>query len=102
MSRRCELTGKGVLVGNNVSHANNKTRRRFLPNLNSVTLISDTLRQSVRVRVDSLPELVLPAEERRSRHRQVRPRQRSQRRERRLAELEEALRSFTHDVGEAQ
>ena len=43
MSRRCELTGKGVLTGNNVSHANNKTRRRFLPNLNEVTLASETL-----------------------------------------------------------
>ncbi len=53
MSRRCELTGKGVLVGNNVSHANNKTRRRYLPNLNSVTLISDTLRQSIRVRISA-------------------------------------------------
>jgi large subunit ribosomal protein L28 len=53
MSRRCELTGKGVLTGNNVSHANNKTRRRFLPNLNEVTLISDLLGQSVRVRVSA-------------------------------------------------
>lgn len=53
MSRRCELTGKGVLTGNNVSHANNKTRRRYLPNLNSVTLISDTLGRSVRVRVSA-------------------------------------------------
>ena len=43
MARRCELTGKGVLVGNNVSHANNKTKRRFLPNLVNVTLISDAL-----------------------------------------------------------
>jgi len=41
MSRRCELTGKGVQSGNNVSHANDKTRRRFLPNPNEVTLISD-------------------------------------------------------------
>ena len=53
MSWRCELTGKGVLVGNNVSHANNKTRRRYLPNLNSVTLMSDTMKQSVRVRVSA-------------------------------------------------
>jgi large subunit ribosomal protein L28 len=53
MSRRCELTGKGVLTGNNVSHANNKTRRRFLPNLNEVTLMSDLLGQSVRVRVSA-------------------------------------------------
>lgn len=46
MSRRCELTGKGVMVGNNVSHANNKTKRRFMPNLNDVTLTSETLGQS--------------------------------------------------------
>ncbi len=43
MARRCELTGKAVLTGNNVSHANNKSRRRFLPNLNQVTLMSDAL-----------------------------------------------------------
>ena len=43
MSRICELTGKGRLVGNNVSHANNKTKRTFLPNLQNVTLISDAL-----------------------------------------------------------
>jgi large subunit ribosomal protein L28 len=43
MARRCSITGKGVLVGNNVSHANNKTKRRFLPNLQQTTLISDTL-----------------------------------------------------------
>lgn len=53
MSRRCELTGKGVLVGNNVSHANNKTRRRFLPNLCAVTLISDTLERSVKLRISA-------------------------------------------------
>ncbi|HLS58440.1 MAG TPA: 50S ribosomal protein L28 [Paracoccaceae bacterium] len=51
MSRRCELTGKGVMTGNNVSHANNKTRRRFLPNLNDVSLASDTLGQSFRFRI---------------------------------------------------
>ena len=51
MARRCELTGKAVLVGNNVSHANNRTRRRFLPNLNHVTLISDALGESVRLRI---------------------------------------------------
>ena len=51
MSRRCELTGKSILVGNSVSHANNKTKRRFLPNLNQVTLISDALGQSVRLRI---------------------------------------------------
>jgi len=51
MSRICELTGKGRLVGNNVSHANNKTKRTFLPNLQNVTLISDTLARGVRLRV---------------------------------------------------
>jgi large subunit ribosomal protein L28 len=51
MTRRCELSGKGVQTGNTVSHANNKTRRRFLPNLNRVTLISDALGQSVQLRV---------------------------------------------------
>jgi large subunit ribosomal protein L28 len=53
MSRRCELTGKGVQTGNNVSHANNKTRRRFLPNLCNVTLMSDVLSRSVRMRVSA-------------------------------------------------
>ncbi|MXU66574.1 50S ribosomal protein L28 [Oceanomicrobium pacificus] len=53
MSRRCELTGKGVLVGNNVSHANNKTKRRFLPNLNDVTLQSETLGRSFQLRVSA-------------------------------------------------
>jgi len=53
MSRVCELTGKGPMTGNNVSHANNKTRRRFLPNLHQVTLLSDALRQRVRLRVTS-------------------------------------------------
>ncbi|MDP5360154.1 MAG: 50S ribosomal protein L28, partial [Paracoccaceae bacterium] len=43
MSRRCELTGKGPMSGNNVSHAKNRTRRRFLPNLQDVTLMSDVL-----------------------------------------------------------
>ncbi len=51
MSRACELTGKAVLSGNNVSHANNKTRRRFLPNLCDVTLQSEALGQSVRLRI---------------------------------------------------
>src|ERR1700761_5435256 len=51
MSRRCELTGKAVLSGNLVSHSNRKTRTRFLPNLCSVTLISDALGRSVRLRV---------------------------------------------------
>ncbi len=53
MSRICELTGKGRMVGNNVSHANNKTKRTFLPNLQNVTLISDSLEQSVRLRVST-------------------------------------------------
>ncbi len=53
MSRRCELTGKAVMYGNNVSHANNKTRRRFLPNLVAVTLMSDLLNQRVRMRISA-------------------------------------------------
>ncbi len=53
MSRMCELTGKGVQTGNNVSHANNRTRRRFLPNLCQVTLISDALGQRYRLRVSA-------------------------------------------------
>ena len=51
MARRCAVTGKGVLTGNNVSHANNKTRRRFLPNIQEVTLLSDALGRSVKLRV---------------------------------------------------
>ena len=51
MSRICELTGKGRQVGNNVSHANNKTKRAFLPNLQDVTLMSDALGRSVKLRV---------------------------------------------------
>ena len=53
MSRRCDLTGKGVLSGNNVSHAHNKTRRRYLPNLQNVSLLSDSLGESVRLRVSA-------------------------------------------------
>ena len=53
MTRRCELTGKGVLSGNNVSHANNRTRRRFLPNLQVTSLLSDTLGSSVRMRLST-------------------------------------------------
>jgi large subunit ribosomal protein L28 len=53
MARRCELTGKAVLTGNSVSHANNKTRRRFLPNLSEVTLISDALGQKVHLRISA-------------------------------------------------
>jgi large subunit ribosomal protein L28 len=51
MSRRCELTGKGPLVGHNVSHANNKTKRVFRPNLQSVSLASEALGQKVRLRI---------------------------------------------------
>ena len=51
MSRRCELSGKGVLTGNRVSHSNIKTRRRYLPNLNAVTLQSDALGRSFRFRI---------------------------------------------------
>ena len=53
MARRCAATGRGVQSGNNVSHANNKSRRRFLPNLNEVTLISDALKSQVRLRISS-------------------------------------------------
>jgi large subunit ribosomal protein L28 len=53
MSRRCEITGKGVLSGNNVSHANNKTRRRFLPNLQVTSLLSDVLGNAVRLRLST-------------------------------------------------
>lgn len=53
MSRRCELTGKGPMSGNNVSHANNKTRRRFLPNLQPATLMSETLGRSFRLRISA-------------------------------------------------
>lgn len=51
MSRRCGITGKGVMAGNNVSHANNKTRRRFLPNLQTTSLYSESLRQVIRLRL---------------------------------------------------
>jgi large subunit ribosomal protein L28 len=51
MARRCALTGKGVQTGNNVSHANNKTRRRFLPNIQSRRLYSEALKQSIRLRI---------------------------------------------------
>ena len=53
MARRCALSGKGVMVGNNVSHANNKTRRRFLPNLRRQSLYSETLSESVRLRISA-------------------------------------------------
>jgi len=51
MSRRCQITGKGVLTGNNVSHANNRTRRRFLPNLQDASLLSDILGVTIRMRL---------------------------------------------------
>ncbi len=51
MSRRCHFTGKGVQSGNNVSHANNKSRRRFLPNLQHTSLLSDILGMTIRVRL---------------------------------------------------
>jgi len=50
MTRRCEITGKGPAVGNNVSHANNKTKRRFLPNLQNVSFLSDILGRSFSLR----------------------------------------------------
>jgi large subunit ribosomal protein L28 len=53
MSRRCELTGKTALVGHKVSHSNRKTKRRFLPNLCNVTMQSETLGRSVRLRVSA-------------------------------------------------
>ena len=51
MSRRCELTGKGLLVGNNVSHANNKTKRVYRPNLQVISLASDALGNSYKLRI---------------------------------------------------
>jgi len=53
MARRCAVTGKGVQVGHNVSHANNKTKRRFLPNLQRTSLLSDVLGTSIRIRVST-------------------------------------------------
>ena len=53
MTRRCEFTGKGALVGHLVSHANNKTKRRYLPNLQEVSLLSDILGQPVRLTVSA-------------------------------------------------
>ena len=53
MSRRCIVTGKGVLVGHNVSHANNKTKRRFIPNLQVTSLVSDALGRGVRLRLST-------------------------------------------------
>ncbi len=53
MARRCELTGKGVMTGNNVSHAKNRTRRRFLPNLNNVSLVSEALGRSFKFKISA-------------------------------------------------
>lgn len=53
MSRVCELTGKGPMTGNNVSHAKNRTRRRFLPNLNDVTLQSEILGRGIKLRISA-------------------------------------------------
>ena len=53
MARRCVITGKGVLTGNNVSHANNKTRRRFLPNLQKISVMSEALGRPVRLRISA-------------------------------------------------
>lgn len=53
MARRCELSGKGVQTGNNVSHAKNRSRRRFLPNLCNVSLLSDTLGESISLRISA-------------------------------------------------
>lgn len=51
MTRRCEITGKTVQTGNNVSHANNHTKRRFLPNLQKVSLLSETLGESIKIKL---------------------------------------------------
>ncbi len=51
MARRCELTGKGLLVGNNVSHANNKTKRVYRPNLQTVSLASEALGNTYKLRI---------------------------------------------------
>ena len=53
MARRCSITGKGVMAGNNVSHAHNKTRRRFLPNIQVASLLSDALGRPVRLKLST-------------------------------------------------
>ena len=53
MARRCDFTGKGVQAGNNVSHANNKTRRRYLPNMQKASLVSETLGEVIQVRLSA-------------------------------------------------
>ncbi len=87
MARRCQITGKGVMTGNNVSHAHNKTRRRFLPNLQHASLMSEALGEMVRLRLTTgairtidcnggldayllgVPDLKLPIEARRLKRR---------------------------------
>ena len=61
MSRRCELSGKAVLVGNLVSHSNRKTKTRFLPNLVNVTLLSEQLGRPVRLRITGPAVMRVPA-----------------------------------------
>ena len=53
MSRRCMITGKNVVSGNNVSHANNKTRRKFLPNIQDTSVFSESLGQKIKIRVSA-------------------------------------------------
>ena len=53
MAKRCQITGKTVMSGNNVSHANNRTRRRFLPNLQATTMQSEVLGRSLKLRVSA-------------------------------------------------
>ncbi len=53
MARRCGITGKGVLTGNNVSHANNKSRRRFLPNIQDASILSDALGMPIRLKLST-------------------------------------------------
>jgi large subunit ribosomal protein L28 len=53
MAKRCEMTGKGVQTGNNVSHSNRKSRRRFMPNLQQVSLISESLNQTVHLKISA-------------------------------------------------
>ena len=53
MARRCDFTGKGVQAGNNVSHANNRTRRRFLPNMQKASLLSDVLGETIQLRLSA-------------------------------------------------
>lgn len=53
MARRCEVTGKGVQTGNNVSHAKNRTRRRFLPNIQTTSFLSETLGEQFRLKLSA-------------------------------------------------